>query len=516
MFVDLQVGSLSEPLTGRHWDRRSVEREWAYRVSLFRGHGLVPGDRVFLHYGNCCEFFVDLLAIWSLGGCAIPIDPRLTAFEVGNLARAAAPRFSLWRASCETSMAAALSSLGVRLLETASPIRPGIDISAPSAAGSRVALDQPALILFTSGTTGEPKGVVHTHRSLRARWVSLLQSLGTKKFKRTLCLLPTHFGHGLICNCLFPWLSGQDLFIVPPFKPDLIMQLGTLLDEHAITSMSSVPLVWRIALRTARPPQRRSLERVFCGSAPLSACLWRGIQEWTRAGEVFNAYGITETGSWMAGTTAKEAVPEDGLIGLPWGSVIKVLRSSTTDEPLDLQSQCAKGELGHVWLNTPGLMQGYLGRDDLTRRVVSQGWFHTGDIGVVDERGLFYLRGRERDEINKGGTKVYPGDIDMVAEQFEQTLDVCTFAYEDPVYGENIGIALVLQSADDDSLRRLHDLLKQHLATFQMPQRWYLLHEIPRTSRGKVNRSRVSQICGSLDPLDLWRVIRDAAEAVAS
>lgn len=502
MFLDSHVGELIEPLTGRRWDRATVRREFCQRIAHFQQHGLTPADRVFLHYGNTLDFFVDLLAIWSLGGCAIPIDTRLTEFEIKTLARAAAPRLSVWRGVPEASTAKALSALRVNVIETALPLENGSDVRLPALSPSLVSLDEPALILFTSGTTGQPKGVVHTHRSLRARWMSLRQCLGTEKFRRTLCLLPTHFGHGLICNCLFPWLSGQNLFIVPPFKPELLMQLGSLLDKHEITFMSSVPSVWRLALKTARPPRLRKLERVFCGSAPLSAFLWKNIQEWTGTKEVMNSYGITETGSWVAGTTVKDVELEDGLIGVGWGSVVKILKTSSTEVPPHLAAECAPGEPGYVWLNTPALMQGYLGRDDLTNRVVAQGWFFTGDIGLVDDRGLLYLRGREREEINKGGMKVYPGDIDAVAERYEQTADVCTFAYEDPLLGENIGIAVVLKSANNENLLGLYHQFKLHLAKFQIPQRWYLLPEIPRTSRGKVNRAKVAQECAGLEPID--------------
>jgi acyl-CoA synthetase (AMP-forming)/AMP-acid ligase II len=222
---------------------------------------------------------------------------------------------------------------------------------------------------------------------------------------------------------------------------------------------------------------------------------------------VCNAYGITETGSWVAGTTVPDLVPEDGLIGVGWGAVIKILKTSSAEHAPDVAAECATGESGCVWLNTPALMKGYLGRDDLTNAVVSQGWFMTGDIGLLDERGYLYLRGREREEINKGGMKIYPGDLDAVVERFEGTVDVCTFGYDDALYGQNVGLAVVLKDPADESIRALHDWLVRHIARHQMPARWYILDEMPRTSRGKINRSQVARKCDGLQPVDLRRVL---------
>ncbi len=492
MFADLRLGCLIDPLGGRVWPPAEVLARCGRRMARFRRLGLQPGDRVFLLYGNRPEFFVDLLAIWNLGACAVPVDSRLTTFEIENLARSATPRIILLDREPDAALAAVLAGQGVEiaLLEDGadeSPVAPG-----------RFALDDDALILFTSGTTGQPKGVVHTHRSLRARWVSLRQSVGIEAFRRTLCLLPTHFGHGLICNSLFPWLFGQDLYVLPPFRADLLAQLGSIVDRHEITFLSSVPPVWRLALKTARPPESGTLERVFCGSAPLSANLWRSIQEWTGTREVFNAYGITETGSWLAGTTVGDFEPEDGLVGEAWGGVVRVLRSRETAPPPGFAEPCGPGEAGYIWVNTPALMRGYLDRDDLTEQVVSQGWFLTGDIGLLDERGRLYLRGREREEINKGGMKIYPADIDSVVERFEWTRDVCSFAYPDALLGEDVGVAVVLDPAGGDSLPRLREWCAAHLARHQLPQRWYVIDEIPRTSRGKVNRETVALQCAEL------------------
>lgn len=496
MLLDLKVGNLAEPVSGRNWNGEDIRREVARRIARFQRHGLAPGDRVFLPFGNRLEFFAELLAVWRLGACAVPIDSRLTPFEMNALITAASPRLAVVDDATDPAVVAALAAAGVGVADTT-------DTGSEEAAAGLSRLDDDALILFTSGSTGAPKGVVHTHRSLRARWMSLRDHLGVEPFARTLCLLPTHFGHGLICNCLFPWLSGQDLFITPPFRPEIIMRLGPLLDEHRITFMSSVPSVWRLALKLSRPPSAGTLQRVHCGSAPLSAHVWGEIRDWTGTRQVCNAYGITETGSWVAGLSDADCAAEDGLIGEGWGAVIKVLRAADTSAPLDADAECAPGEQGFVWLNTPALMKGYFQRDDLTEQAVIDGWFLTGDIGLIDDRGRLVLRGRERDEINKGGMKIYPADVDAVVERFEEASDVCTFAVDDEIYGQTVGIAVVLRKRDDETVRALHRWMTEHLAEHKLPSRWWIVEEIPRTSRGKINRDVVSGTCADLPPLDL-------------
>jgi acyl-CoA synthetase (AMP-forming)/AMP-acid ligase II len=213
--LDAASGSLTEPMTGCHWDRSAVLDSYRRRLAFYERRGLERGNRLFLHYGNTPEFFVDLLPVRNLGGCAVPIDSRLTPFEVEILARAALPRLSLWSGVLESETADRLCGLSAQVVDASEAA--GEQPREGAAFGPPKLLDDDALIPFTSGTTGQPQGVVHTHRSLRERWTALRRALGLESFRRTLCLLPTHFGHGLICNCLFPWLYGQDLFIVPPF-----------------------------------------------------------------------------------------------------------------------------------------------------------------------------------------------------------------------------------------------------------------------------------------------------------
>ncbi|HEX4994092.1 MAG TPA: class I adenylate-forming enzyme family protein [Methylomirabilota bacterium] len=471
-----------------------MTREVSARAARYRRRGLRPGDRVLLHFGNRLEFFAELLAVWRSGAVAVPVDGTLTRVELERLVETVAPRFSVVDDTTGGAIARALSP-GATVVDATEPLPPA-DLPEDEARPAR-----DALVLFTSGSSGVPKGVVHTHASLAARWSALRQKLGLVAYARTLCLLPTHFGHGLICNSLFPWLAGQDLFITPPFRPDLLLRLGGIIDEHRISFLSSVPAMWRLALRVARPPRGGTLHRIHCGSAPLPATLWESVRGWAGTPEVLNTYGLTETGSWVAGTSDGPFTPADGLIGPPWGAILHVQRADAMP--------CAMGEVGEVWIESPALMRGYLGQDELTRRAIQHGRFATGDLGLLDERGWLHLRGRERDEINKGGLKISPAEVDAAAEGCRRVADVCAFAVDDPLYGQNVGLAVALTEPDDAAVREVYGWIRERLAEGKLPAHWWLVDTIPRSERGKVSRDAVREACAGRPPLDLTRILQE-------
>ena len=476
-------GSITELVTGRHWDRRQFWSEVSARVQRNRGAGLQPGERVLLLATNTLEFFAEMLAVWLEGAAAVPVDAALTRFELDNLIAAAEPKLIAGGADD-------------RLSSSANPVPPET-IAYPGPI-----LDADALILFTSGSTGKPKGVVHTHRSLQARWHSLRQALGTESYQRTLCLLPVYFGHGLICNCLFPLLAGCDLYLAPAFTPDVLSQLGRFIDQHRITALSSVPTVWRLALQLSRPPRQGSLRRVHCGSAPLSRDLWQRISQWAGGAEVVNSYGITETGSWLAGSLGA-GEPQDGLVGYGWGTELRVLKTAQPPLPAIHQAECASGETGYVWIQTPALMKGYFRRDDLTSAAVSCGWFLTGDTGHKDDAGRLILDGRAVDEINKGGMKIQPQDVESAAEGYEHLSDVCAFAIPDQLYGQNLAIAFVLRDSRPETLPHFYRWMESRLVRQKMPAAWYQLESLPRSARGKVHRPTIASLCADRRPLDM-------------
>ena len=270
------------------------------------GRGSLVG---ILHNGSA-HFFADLFATWMVGATAACLDSLLTDAELEIITGFAKPAVLLVN---RTTRAVKLST-PVAELETS----PAADLNITSDFHP----DDPALVLFTSGTTGNPKGVVLTFRALLARISANVGVIGSAALGRTLVALPTHFGHGLIGNSLTPFMNGGEI-VLHPLGASLASNLGRIIDDHRISFMSSVPALWHLAKSHSHPPTRGSLMRVHVGSAPLSEQLWSEIAAWSAA-EVVNCYGLTETANWIAGASSKLDGIAEGLMGRSWGSTIAV------------------------------------------------------------------------------------------------------------------------------------------------------------------------------------------------
>lgn len=482
------LGPITDASTGATWSSEQLREETMRRAAALAARGVGHRSRVLLLHGNSPGFFADLFATWLNGATAACADPGLGPADLTAMTSELHPQVLIAVGGVPERLASVTADIEV--VESgahADPTtwRPPTDVRP----------DDPALVLFTSGSTGLPKGVVHSFRTLSSKWAGLRHHVPLERCRTTLCALPTHFGHGLICNALYPLVHGCHLIIMPKLDLRGAGQLGDILATHHVTFMSSVPAMWRLILQLDPGPGDRTLEQVHIGSAPLSAELWRAVQEWSGTRRVWNTYGITETGSWVAGPVDEpEPEPLDGLIGRGWNS--RILVAPTDVEPSALAARwpasVPAGETGQVLLHTADLMQGYLERPEETAQAVHGLWLRTGDLGYLDERGRLVLVGRERNEINKGGIKISPEEVDLALERHPGIAEACTFRVTDELLGEDLEVAVRQAPGTTLTPAEVTRWVQGQLAASKVPRAVHLVEEIPKTSRGKVNREQVA------------------------
>ncbi len=499
LFSIESLGSLTEVKTGETWNSARLKEEILRRASMYSAAKIECGDKIILLHNNNNKFFADLFALWMVGACVSCLDSDIGRGELEGVIGELDPRGIVVNGGLPDHLAGLDGD--VTIFET----RDAASWDANPVVVRNI-LDAPALILYTSGSTGLPKGVVHSLRTLQAKWFSLRHYVPLDVCETTLCLLPTTFGHGLICNALYPLVHGKHVVVLPKTDMSILSGLGKTIDQYGITFMSSVPTVWRMALRLSKPPQKGTLRQIHIGSAPLSAALWSGVQKWSGINEVWNTYGITETGSWIGGgKVGEETVAEDGLVGYGWGADFMITSHPDPDGIADQELgdyELPSGEVGHVWIRTPCVMQAYFKRPDETKKVLYGGWFNTGDLGRMDAKGRLHLTGRERNEINKGGTKISPEEVDLIIERQPEVAEACAFAFEDKIFGENIGICLVFnEDHEQPSAQKLQGWCKANMSEHKIPARWYSVKEIPKTPRGKIKRSDVAEYCSTRELL---------------
>jgi acyl-CoA synthetase (AMP-forming)/AMP-acid ligase II len=462
-----ETAVLVDVRSGRRLSRDDIWQTVCARAVALCASGIGRGDTVVIGQPDGVRFILDVFAAWTAGAIALAVNPKLTADEQGRVLASTGAKIWLGRAGCETH---------IRTVGDA-PADFGI------LAGRALGLDVPALMLMTSGTTGAPKGVVHSLRSLSTRLALNIDAIGHADLARTLNVLPVFFGHGLIGNCLTALAAGGALHVWTDTDISELRALADVVDREKITFMSSVPSFWKIAMRVSARP-RHPLARVHVGSAPLSIELWTGISEWAGTRRVFNMYGMTETANWIGGACLEDPGARDGLVGHVWGGSLGVV-----GEDGEIRTR----GVGEVVLNSPTIMLGFHGKADQTAEVFHGAWFRTGDIGEIDAYGRLMLVGRIKNEINRGGVKVPAEEIDALLERHPDIGEASAFAVPDPVSGEAVAVAIVMRPGAETTDDAIKEWCRRHIRPEAVPSQLYRLAEIPRNERGKVLRDVVRQ-----------------------
>jgi len=466
-----------------------LDEDSARVTGLLKRRGVRPGDRVGLMLPNTVEFAVCYYGILRAGGVVVPMNPLLKAREVTYYLRDCEARLMFaWHAS------AAQAELGAKEVEAevivVEPASFGAMVADAQASADVVdrAADDTAVILFTSGTTGQPKGAELTHGNLtsntRVVLDELLEIAGDDVIFGG---LPLFHAFGQTCALNAAVAAGASLALLPRFSAEGALRL---LEQHAVTVMVGVPTMYSALLHaTDRSGYDTSrLQVCISGGAALPAEVLRAFEAAYDC-MVLEGYGLSET-SPVASFNHPHRPRKVGSIGTPIRGVeMKVVDDDGDDVP--------PGDSGEIVIRGPNVMKGYWRRPDATAAVMKGGWFHTGDVARVDEDGYFFIVGRKKDMIIRGGYNVYPREIEEVLHEHPAVAEAAVFGMPHPDLGEEVGAVVVLKPGADATADDLREHVKGQVAAYKYPRKLWVVDELPKGPTGKIHKHEIVPPSGS-------------------
>ena len=340
--------------------------------------------------------------------------------------------------------------------------------------------DDIALILHTSGTTSRPKQVPLSQRNLTASARHISRTLGLTSADRCLNIMPLFHIHGLIAATLSSLSVGASVYCTPGFNA---LRFFSWLDDAHPTWYTSVPTMHQAILTRADRNReiiaRNPLRFIRSSSSSLPPQVMAELEATFNAPAI-EAYGMTEASHQMASNPLPPRAHKPGSVGLAAGPDVAIMD--------DDGRLLAFGETGEVVIRGPNVTSGYVNNPKANAEAFTNGWFRTGDQGMMDEEGYLYLTGRLKEIINRGGEKISPREIDEVLLDHPAVAQVVTFAMPHEMLGEEVAAAVVLMEGSSAAERELRDFCADRLADFKVPRKVLILSEIPKGATGKIQR----------------------------
>lgn len=443
-------------------------------ASVLRSRGVGPGDRVALGAPNQIGFVVAYLGALRAGAAVVPLNPHAPAPELGRELAAVDARLVV--SSTDAVVTAAADRPVIPVLSDPQ----GLDGVEPLGVAERQQ-DDPAALLFTSGTAGPPKAAVLTHGSLAA---NLRQVLGHPGLALTpddvaLGVLPFFHVFGLNVALGVPLAAGASVVVVPEFDPAVTL---ARIADHGITVVAGVPTMFTawLELSHADAAAFSGVRLAVSGAAALPDDVADEVRE--RFGVVLHqGYGLTEA-SPIVTTTALTDDPRPGSIGPPLPGVeIRLVDDDGADVLV--------GDPGEVWVRGPNVFAGYWNDREATERALtSEGWLRTGDVAVADELGVLSLVDRTKDVVIVSGFNVYPAEVEGVLRDHPHVAEVAVVGEPHERTGETVVAYVVAVPGAEADIGELRAAVAGQLARYKCPTRIELVEELPRTAVGKVLR----------------------------
>jgi long-chain acyl-CoA synthetase len=462
-------------------------------ADALRRHGVNRGDRVALYLPNIPAFALAYLAIEKAGAIAVSINAIFKWEEVRFIVNDARPKVVFTTAELLPNLPRpeCPSVKHTVLCEGAEPdeiaLEDWLERGDPAFRAIDLPGDEPAALLYSSGTTGFPKGVTLTHENIDSNTKTAAKYSGFTPRDRLACFLPLFhvFAQNYIMNGAFQ--AGATIALHRRFVPEPVLES---IARDRVTKFFGVPTIF-IALLNADLSRHdlSSLDYFFSAAATMPQEISRRWQE--RFGKpVHEGYGLTECSPFAAYNHL--AAHRFGSVG----TAVEGFELRIVDEQ---DREVPRGEWGEICIRGPGVMKGYWGRHEDTERALRGGWLHSGDIGRMDEDGYVYIVDRVKDMINVSGFKVWPAEVEHFLYRHPAIREAAVYGVPDPFKGEQVRVAVVLNDGHRLTGEDVIRICREHLAAYKAPERVDIVAELPKSATGKI----------------LKRVLRDQAAPAA-
>jgi fatty-acyl-CoA synthase len=444
--------------------------------------GVNPGDRVGFLGLNHPRFLFTLYAAAKLGAIFVPLNFRLTGAELSFIVRDAGLHTLVYESNFASVVDEIRSDVsvqqyvcgeardGCRSFDELQQDQRDTDLDYP------VALDDVAWIMYTSGTTGRPKGAMLTHGNILWNNFNAALAFDTLATDRTLAVAPLFHIGGLNVTPVPLLFKGGTVVVEQMFEPGLVLEL---IEKHRITLMFGVPAMFLFMSHHEDFATRdlSSLRNLIVGGAPVPEQLIKVYAE--RGIPFFQGFGLTETAPFACFLPEEKAQEKLGSAGIaPFFTEVRVVDDDGREVP--------DGERGEIVVKGPNVMKGYWNHPEATAEVIVDGWFHTGDIGKRDADGYFYILDRKKDMIISGGENVYPAEIEDTLYQHPDIKEVAVIGVQHPRWGETVRAVVVLHEGRQVTEAEIIEFTQGRLARYKQPKSVVFTDQLPRNPTGKV------------------------------
>jgi long-chain acyl-CoA synthetase len=447
-------------------------------AGVLKARGLEPGDRVGLMLPNVPYFAGVYYGIVRAGGVVVPINVLLKDREVAfYLGDSGARTLFAWHGFADAAGAGARRAGAEAILVAPGEFEQLLGEAAPAREDVRRAETDTAVILYTSGTTGTPKGAELTHANL----LENCRHGGTELVAVTpddviLGALPLFHSFGQTCCLNTAVRAGACLTLIPRFDPATALEI---IARERVTLFDGVPTMYHAMLH--QPDRGRfdvsSLRMCVSGGAAMPVEVMRGFEAAFDC-VILEGYGLSET-SPVASFNHPDRERKPGSIGTPiHGVEMKVVDDAGAELP--------SGEVGEIAIRGHNVMKGYWNRPDATADVLKDGWLLTGDMARTDKDGYFFIVDRKKDMIIRGGYNVYPREIEEVLYEHPAVSEAAIVGIPDEALGEEIGAAIVLETGAHADAEEIREFVKQRVAAYKYPREVWFVDALPKGATGKI------------------------------